>query len=344
MKQDRIVPLHLTDIKESDEHQPTLCSSVDNSFIRCILEKLYVFVLSEKKKYNLKKKMFGDLAQQLNATDIECKFSSDNYPDEIVYKSNTYLPSTRKKIKTMRGFVKFYSYLELKLIFKLIKPAYKHFAILEAKGNLLLMDYPTDYILPVIHASQYGENFTFVSIVMGQDLRETSNLERRKNIKPKFENIMQLFTCMVKGLYYLDSLHLVYSDLKLENIVKDEESYRIIDFDSLKVANESGIVNTYFGTPGMKSLQRLHQDISSISHDIWSLSIVIYEYITKATSPWNKIGDFTQKLQKRAVKNIRFATKHWIKSQRRKIIRLFLRMNEYDDKKRITIGELMQEI
>ena len=289
--------------------------------------------------------MFTDLAQQLNTTDIKCKFSTNDYPDEIVYKSNTYVPNnTKKKIKTIRGFVKFYSYLESELIFKLIRPAYKHFAILEAKGNLLLMDYPTDYILPVIHASQHGKFFIFVSIAMGQDLCDISNFEKQQKMKPNFDNIMQLFTCMVKALYYLDGLHLVYSDLKLENIVKDEESYRIIDFDSLKVANESGKVSTYFGTTGMKSLQRLHQDISSISHDIWSLSIVMYEYITKATSPWNKIPDFTQKVQKRVVKNIRFATKDWTKSQRRKIIRLFLRMNEYDDKKRITIGELMQEI
>jgi serine/threonine protein kinase len=293
--------------------------------------------------------MFSDLAQQLNTTDIKCKFSTNDYPDEIVYNSNTYMPNTtKKKIKTMRGFVKFYSHLESEseseLIFKLIRPAYKHFAILEAKGNLLLMDYPTDYILPVIHASQHGKFFIFISIAMGQDLCFISDLEKQEKIKPDFENIMQLFTCMVKALYYLDGLHLVYSDLKLENIVKDEESYRIIDFDSLKVANEDGKVGTYFGTPGMKSLQRLRKDISSISHDIWSLSIVIYEYITKATSPWNKIPDFTQKVQKRTVKNIRFATKHWTKSQRRKIIRLFLRMNEYEDKKRITIGELMQEI
>jgi serine/threonine protein kinase len=266
-----------------------------------------------------------------------------DYPDEVIFNSNIFVPSTtRKDVATTRGFVKFYSFEELDIIVKFVKQEFEIFAISEVKGNLLLVDYPADCILPILYASKYKNYFVFVSRAMSDDLHGISKLEK----VPIFENVTNLLQCMIKALLYLHSLHLVHSDIKTENIVQDKISgnYMLIDFDTLELENEDGIVHTCQGTTGMFSLQRLQHHTSSISDDIWSLSVVIYEYITKNATLWNKLEDFKPRTQTRAVKNMKHATKNWSRDQRKKIIPLFLKMNEYNNYKRITIDELNVEI
>ncbi len=291
--------------------------------------------------------MFSCLAQILNQHEIKCNYSTHEYPDNIIFESHPYVPSTsRKNVKTTRGFVTFYSYLDNHLAVKFIKLEFADFAVSELKGNLLLIDPPTNCILPVIYALQSKHYFLLISKAMSTDLYELLKTEKIQQIKPSFDNIMKLIKCMVKALLYLNDLNLVHNDIKPENIVKDEKSgnYMLIDFDSLELANANGLVFTNLGTIGLRSLERLKNPISSNSDDIWSLSVVVYEYITQSSGLWNTMEDFTSNTQNIALKRIKTALKKCSNLQVNEIVELFLKMNEYDYSKRIKILDLHTQV
>ncbi len=268
--------------------------------------------------------------------------------EKITFNKRQYLPNDFKKDipgGCKGSFVKFYKHdNEFQLAVKFIPLTFYLRAQRELLTNLKLIDYPSDYILPIIHASKNNFYFVLISIAKFIDLFDHIKYNKVFKIKSCYQNIKHLIYCLSKALFYLQSLNLAHNDIKIENIVLDEhlKQFFLIDFDQTNNIYET---NKAEGTSGILSLQRLENDkISSISNDIWSVSVVVYEYLTTCKSLWSFKKDFTLKTQKRAVKNLKHATKDWERKDRKNLINIFLRMNEYEYEKRITLDELLQMV
>ncbi len=275
--------------------------------------------------------LFDKLVLQLNNEEIIMK----KYPKSIIFRNNKYKPDiTKKNINTRVGYVTFYGYHGHLLAVKITQEI--EFAQRELIANLKLIHYPTDVIVPIIHASRQGNDFILISIGMSSDLYDIKEIERELQIVVSYETILHLIRCISKALFYLDSMQLIHNDIKLENIVFNTKNYMLIDFDAMDKSHDGG-------TEGMQSLQKLQQKELSIKDDIWSLSIVVYEYVTKRSSPWMHDYDFKQKTQTQAKKNIKYATRYsWTKQQTKFICLLFLKMNQYETKERISLSELLK--
>lgn len=275
--------------------------------------------------------LFDELASQLNVMTVN--YSTTCIPESILFKNEIYKPHTKRKdVSIGNGYVTFYKCHKKVLAVKLIQIHYIDSAQRELIATLKLIDYPQDVIVPVIHACRNKEFFIFISIGMSCDLHDIRKKERKNNIYASYENVIHLIQCITKALVYLNGLNLVHNDIKLENIVFDGTNYMLIDFDTLNF--------TSGGTIGIRSLQRLYRETLDTKDDIWSLSVVVYEYITKRTSLWNIVDDFKSKTQKKAIKNIQYATQNWSHSQIKFICKLFFKMNQYNRKDRISIFEL----
>jgi serine/threonine protein kinase len=276
---------------------------------------------------------------------MDFKFSDKYYPDVIGYKDESY--KLYKHIKTNRGCVNVYKSTSNSLAFKFIHKSFRHYTTNEMSAHKLLID-PPIAIVKMIEMKETNDYIILISQGFEEDLFEHSN---HIDFIPLFNDVIKLLKTMLEIVQYFQGLNLVYCDFKLENMVIDNDNnYYLIDFDTLEKTNENGYVYNSSGTLGFRSLQRLTQknqdDKSRIyfPDDIWSLSIVLYEFITKSQTTWNNVEDFTIETQKEAVRNIKNSTRHWTQKQRKHIIFLFLKMNEYDEKKRMKVNDLLSRI
>ncbi len=290
------------------------------------------------------KEFTNDLPEQSCFT---FSYSKNFYPDEIIFNKNVFLPNGKKKdIVTNFACVKFYKHLKIGLAVKFIPSNEVRKVYDEVVANLRLIDPPLNYFVPIMHVSNYNNYFVIISMGMKYDICDKIEFDKKTNTKPQYDDILHILKCILNALHHLNSLHLVYNDLKTENIVFDKKSnsYKLIDFESITKFNEIPIhKETVVGTDGTMSLQRLQKQVSSISDDIWSLSIVLFEYITKKQSPWLHIKDFKSRTLKKAIKNIKYETQHWTKIQQKNILQLFLKMNMYLKEERISLYDLMNE-
>mmetsp|Transcript_9563 Transcript_9563/g.18033 ORF Transcript_9563/g.18033 Transcript_9563/m.18033 type:complete len:696 (-) Transcript_9563:916-3003(-) len=91
--------------------------------------------------------------------------------------------------------------------------------------------------------------------------------------------------CVTEGLAYLHRKHIVYRDLKLENLVVDSEGYvKIIDFGFAKELKLKGETSqTLCGTPDYLAPEAVKRSGHSFQVDCWSLGVVIYEMLTQCS-------------------------------------------------------------
>jgi len=96
------------------------------------------------------------------------------------------------------------------------------------------------------------------------------------------DNINKIILQIAKGLRYLHSKNIIHCDIKLDNIMVDDEyNIKIIDFDLSKIC-ESGeyLSNNIFGTVEYIAPESYDIGIYSKCSDIWSFGIVIYNILT----------------------------------------------------------------
>ena len=80
---------------------------------------------------------------------------------------------------------------------------------------------------------------------------------------------------------FLHSKNIVYRDLKLENLMVDEDGYLVlIDFGSCKIIEDpSELEGSFIGTPDYMSPEVLNGEGHNFMTDWWSFGILIYELI-----------------------------------------------------------------
>jgi serine/threonine protein kinase len=104
-------------------------------------------------------------------------------------------------------------------------------------------------------------------------------------LKLSYETIIHLFMQLVDAIHYIHSKNIAHLDIKLENIMIDTETNKIklIDFghatDTETISNLGG-THPYIAPEGFSKTP-----IIAVKADIWSLGIILYEFIT-STIPW----------------------------------------------------------
>ena len=89
------------------------------------------------------------------------------------------------------------------------------------------------------------------------------------------------------ALEFIHNKHIVYRDLKPENVMLDAEGHiKLTDFGLAKELEEShGVTNTFCGTDEYLAPEIILNQGYNESVDIWGLGILLYEMLT-GWAPW----------------------------------------------------------
>jgi serine/threonine protein kinase len=88
--------------------------------------------------------------------------------------------------------------------------------------------------------------------------------------------------CVVEGLDFLHRKHVVYRDLKLENLVIGNDGYlKIVDFGFAKVLPEGSLTRTLCGTADYLAPECITHKGHNQLVDCWDLGVLIYEMLTQ---------------------------------------------------------------
>ena len=87
--------------------------------------------------------------------------------------------------------------------------------------------------------------------------------------------------CVVEAFEYLHKKHIVYRDLKPENLLMDNRGYiKLVDFGFAKKIKSGGKTWTFCGTPEYVPPEIILNKGHDCSADYWSLGVLIYELMT----------------------------------------------------------------
>mmetsp|Transcript_3126 Transcript_3126/g.2844 ORF Transcript_3126/g.2844 Transcript_3126/m.2844 type:complete len:231 (+) Transcript_3126:344-1036(+) len=112
------------------------------------------------------------------------------------------------------------------------------------------------------------------------DYLEGGNLYERINRKKKFsEAIIRAFAIKFFGvLCYLDSMHIVHRDIKLENILLSSKlndyEFKLADFGIADYCKEN--LSLRCGSPGYIAPEILRKEVYDTKADVFSIGVVLY--------------------------------------------------------------------
>lgn len=151
----------------------------------------------------------------------------------------------------------------------------------EAK-NWKLLDHPN--IVKLKESFFEGQLFcTVMEKFEGRTLDEL--LQEHENSGQQFEEsfILNIFSQLVDAVRYCEEKLLIHRDLKPANILisKDNKIIKIIDFGlSRALSSHNSLASTCCGTPLYMSPELLNDEKYSFSTDVWSLGVILYEFLT----------------------------------------------------------------
>lgn len=94
---------------------------------------------------------------------------------------------------------------------------------------------------------------------------------------------------MIIAIGYLHMKGIVHRDLKLENILLDQEGYiKIIDYGLAKMLAENQEATSFCGTPEYLAPEMVNQTGHDKSVDWWAVGVLIYEMLIGVTPFFNK--------------------------------------------------------
>jgi len=105
------------------------------------------------------------------------------------------------------------------------------------------------------------------------------------------DQIIDIVKQITNGLEYLHKNNILHRDLKLENILLNNNTIKICDFGfSIIIKENLQLLNTICGTPLFMSPELLYNKPYTIKSEIWSLGIIFY-YILYKTHPFGRLDN-----------------------------------------------------
>lgn len=121
--------------------------------------------------------------------------------------------------------------------------------------------------------------------VRGGELYKVFSAQKRF----KEEQVIFYAAQMTIAIGYLHMKGIVHRDLKLENILLDQEGYlKIIDFGLAKMLGDNEETQSFCGTPEYLAPEMVSQSGHDKGVDWWALGILIYEMLIGVTPFFNK--------------------------------------------------------
>ena len=88
---------------------------------------------------------------------------------------------------------------------------------------------------------------------------------------------------------YLHSKGIAHRDLKLENILVDQNGYlKVIDYGLAKMLKDNEMAATFCGTPEYLAPEMITNEGHGKAVDWWALGILIYEMLIGVTPFFNR--------------------------------------------------------
>ena len=143
------------------------------------------------------------------------------------------------------------------------------------KKILQTLDHP--FLVGMIFCFQTEERIYFVMpFVRGGELFQHL---REKKLFSEYE-VKFYSACIGLALDYLHKNNILYRDLKLENILIDDDGYlKLIDFGLAKILEKDEKTMSFCGTPEYLAPEVISRDGYNFSADWWSYGILIYEML-----------------------------------------------------------------
>eukprot|EP01084_Bolivina_argentea_P236805 398133_1 len=267
---------HINDILQFHTNQYFVWKLLNGSYaeslstqckLLCINYKQFRFIMTSKSLFDLKTIKTNDIIN----TNQQLKLSDFNINQIIGIGSFGKVYLVRKKI---HSFDKVYALKEIKKSV-VIEMCDEHH-ILNEKYALSCIH--SVFCLQLISTFQNDKYVYFLTeAVLGGDLFHF--LEQNAN-KIKIKYVQFYAACIVEAFEHLHSMNIIYRDLKLENILIDDNNgyLKLIDFGLIKKMDYN-FSNTLCGTSEYLAPEVITGYIQSFTVDWWSLGILIYEMI-----------------------------------------------------------------
>ena len=121
--------------------------------------------------------------------------------------------------------------------------------------------------------------------IRGGELYKVFQAEKRFK-----EEVVKFYSAqMIIAIGYLHLKGIVHRDLKLENILIDQDGYiKIIDYGLAKMLDENQESTSFCGTPEYLAPEMINQTGHDKAVDWWALGILMYEMLIGCTPFFNK--------------------------------------------------------
>ena len=159
---------------------------------------------------------------------------------------------------------------------------FKHPNIVETYA-LLLQHSKDDHFVIINQSEQIPESekksYKLKGVVM--EYLEGNNLEGDPDFNGCAQTAIQYGLDAARSLAYLQSLGVVYRDLKLENLMKTPHGLKLVDFGFCQALETNETSTEQRGTSMYMSPEMINEKPHDTRHDNWCLGVLLMEIVSK---------------------------------------------------------------